>query len=83
MVHGYIYSQPAVEAILLEELAASRPVYVSGSGHAFVCDGNDARGFLHINWGWNGRSNGYYAVSVLAIIGKTKSAILQNEKCNF
>lgn len=66
MVHGYIYSQPAVEAILLEELAASRPVYVSGSGHAFVCDGNDARGFLHINWGWNGRSNGYYAVSVLA-----------------
>lgn len=44
------------------------PVYYSGrgtSGHAFVCDGYDANGLLHFNWGWNGDHNGYYALGYL------------------
>ena len=53
------------------DLQAGRPVYVSGStvnqeGHAFVCDGMKSDGFLHINWGWYGTANGYFAISALA-----------------
>ena len=53
------------------DLQAGRPVYVSGStvnqeGHAFVCDGMQSDGYLHINWGWYGVANGYFALSALA-----------------
>ena len=53
------------------DLQAGRPVYVSGhtvnlEGHAFVCDGIKSDGYLHINWGWNGGANGYFALSALA-----------------
>jgi hypothetical protein len=51
------------------ELNQERPVYISGyneaAGHAFVCDGYDADDLFHINWGWGGMSNGYFAISVL------------------
>lgn len=60
----YEKSNPAAwEPIILEELKAGRPVYMDGvgsNGHAFICDGNDADGYLHINWGWGGMSNGYF-----------------------
>lgn len=53
------------------ELLAGRPLVVSGrttndEGHAFVCDGMQPDGFLHINWGWDGYCDGYYAISALA-----------------
>ena len=53
------------------DLQAGRPVYFSGAtvnqeGHAFVCDGMKSDGYLHINWGWNGMANGYFAISALA-----------------
>ena len=53
------------------DLQAGRPVYFSGvtvnqEGHAFVCDGMQSDGYLHINWGWNGMANGYFAISALA-----------------
>ena len=54
---------------LYSELAAARPVIFSGhkasSGHAFICDGYDGEGRFHINWGWNGQSNGYFLLNVL------------------
>ena len=60
---------------LRAELDAQRPVYVSGAnvygsnssvaGHAFVIDGYNAEGFFHVNWGWNGSSNGYYLLTDL------------------
>lgn len=61
--------------IIYQELQARRPVIMSGadsrgeSGHAFVCDGNDIRGFLHINWGWGGIFNGYFAYGHLTVQG--------------
>ncbi|MDE6528969.1 MAG: C10 family peptidase, partial [Muribaculaceae bacterium] len=62
--HEYYKSNPAAwEPMILEELKAGRPVYMDGvgtNGHAFICDGNDADGYLHINWGWGGMSNGYF-----------------------
>ena len=54
---------------IYHELASQRPVIYSGSkrtgGHAFVCDGYDGNGLFHINWGWNGQSNGYFLLNVL------------------
>ncbi len=55
---------------LKRELNAGRPVLVSGTGsgggHCFVCDGYDAAGLFHINWGWNGMSNGYFELANLS-----------------
>lgn len=54
---------------IYNELAARRPVIYSGSkrtgGHAFICDGYDGNGLFHINWGWNGLSNGYFLLNVI------------------
>lgn len=55
--------------MIRKELDAGYPLSYggqsSGGGHAFVCDGYDAQGFFHINWGWGGYSNGFFALSVL------------------
>ena len=63
------FSSEEWESMLLGELSAHRPVIYSGSkltgGHAFICDGYDGNGMFHFNWGWNGRSNGYFLLSVL------------------
>lgn len=55
--------------IIHSELAAGRPVLYTGSnstiGHAFIADGYTSTSeaeYLHINWGWDGYSNGYFAV---------------------
>lgn len=55
--------------MLRTEISAGRPIYYSGTsiggGHAFVCDGYDANGLFHFNWGWSGMSNGYFDVTIL------------------
>ncbi len=60
----------AWENILNTELNAGRPVLYRGAtadnaGHIFVCDGYDANGMYHFNWGWGGTSNGYFELSAL------------------
>lgn len=54
------------------ELEEGRPVLMGGqssysvsSGHEFVLDGLDAEGMFHVNWGWGGSCNGYYAITSL------------------
>lgn len=63
------YTTEQWESAIYSELSAARPVIYSGSkassGHAFVCDGYDGDGRFHINWGWNGQSNGYFVLNVL------------------
>lgn len=56
--------------MIIDELMQRRPVMYRGSkrggeGHAFVIDGVDSNGLFHINWGWDGVSNGYYALPAL------------------
>lgn len=55
--------------IIYDELAAGRPVYHSGAtatgGHAFVIDGYDGDGLFHVNWGWGGSCDDYFALSVM------------------
>lgn len=58
-----------VNDALIKDLTEGRPVFVcanSKSGaHAFVLDGCAGAGYYHINWGWNGVSNGYFRLSAL------------------
>ena len=65
-------SKDAWDAVIVNEINEGRPVLYSGqdvsSGHAFVCDGYEKRGstvYFHINWGWGGSANGYYASDAL------------------
>ena len=51
--------------LIMAELDARRPVLCSvtvpgSSSHSVVCDGYDAEGYLHMNYGWGGQSDGYY-----------------------
>jgi len=56
--------------MLMSQIDGNNPIIYMGSnvsngGHAFVVDGYDAQGFLHINWGWGGIGNGFYAVTAM------------------
>lgn len=61
---------------IINELVHGRPVYYSASssvnggndtaGHAFVIDGCRDGNFLHVNWGWNGDCDGFYALTSLS-----------------
>ena len=66
------------EQRLRAEIDAGRPVIYSGCntddastwlddvmGHAFVLDGYDEQGLFHVNWGWGGLYDGYFALSAL------------------
>lgn len=64
-----IYGIELWEEVIRQELAAGRPVIYAGQsdegGHQFVCDGYDADGYFHINWGWAGMCNGYFLTTAL------------------
>ena len=67
------YSDAQWSALIQAELAAGRPiVYLAydnytGAGHAFNVDGYDATDdTYHINWGWNGRGNGFFALNAFS-----------------
>lgn len=55
--------------LIYNELVNKRPVIYTGQsasdGHGFICDGYDGNGFFHINWGWGGRYDGFFRLSVL------------------
>jgi hypothetical protein len=55
--------------LLKTELKTNRPIFYAGNGdkggHAFVCDGYDANGLFHFNWGWSGQSDGYFEITAL------------------
>ena len=65
----YMPENEVLEGIATD-LKAGRPVYISAytsnyEGHAFVCDGMQNNGYLHINWGWIGSGDGYFSISAL------------------
>jgi len=50
-----------------EALDAGTPILYgasseAGSGHAFILDGYDTNGLIHINWCWGGQLDGYFSV---------------------
>lgn len=56
-------------SLMFQELMNKRPVVYcgqsTGGGHCFVIDGYDGSGLFHVNWGWGGYYDGYFAISVL------------------
>lgn len=55
--------------LIYEELSNGRPIFYTGTSsiqgaHAWVVDGYDSTGRVHINWGWKGSDNGYYDIDL-------------------
>ncbi len=67
--YRYNYHYYDWDQLIYDELAANRPVLyyggAAGGAHEFVIDGYDANGLFHVNWGWSGTNDGYFALSVL------------------
>lgn len=64
------YSDQEWMDIVSTELTAQRPILYCGQdpvngGHAFVLDGINEDGLVHVNWGWSGSGNGWYDINVL------------------
>ncbi len=66
-----IYPASEWTELIYNNLKNVGPIVMNGQspsqgGHSFVCDGYDGEGLYHINWGWNGSGNGYFALNALA-----------------
>lgn len=64
------YDKEEWMALIFNELSNGRPIFYAGNspsygGHAFVLDGYDATGQVHINWGWRGSDDDYYDIDLL------------------
>lgn len=67
------YDANGWENAIYNELAANNPVIYSGhgtnsGGHCFVTDGYK-NGLFHVNWGWGGSNDGYFALTVMDAYG--------------
>lgn len=69
----YYYTDAEWEQIIRNEIDAFRPIVYSGhsdaGGHAWNCDGYQSDGtggyLYHMNYGWGGSGNGYFAIDNL------------------
>lgn len=63
------YSTSEWHEMIRHELDDDAPVMYSANceegGHEFICDGYSDDDYYHINWGWNGRFDGYYKLDLL------------------
>lgn len=74
-----LYTDAEWAAMIQEELAEDRPIVFCavsggwfGGGHAFNVDGYDATtNKYHINWGWSGDYNNYFALNAFNGGGST------------
>jgi hypothetical protein len=59
------------DSTIVWHLERGIPMYYAGwdvpnvSGHAFICDGYQAGGYFHFNWGWSGSYDGYFYLEEL------------------
>ena len=66
----FFYTTADWDSLVYNELSHQRPVLYSSDAatprpHLFLIDGYDGNGMFHVNWGWAGRSEGYFLLSVL------------------
>lgn len=64
------YNQQAWVRLLINELTAGRAIIYNGTssagGHSFNIDGYEGgTGMFHLNWGWSGIGDGYFALNNL------------------
>ncbi|MBR1395833.1 MAG: C10 family peptidase [Prevotella sp.] len=72
LLYREYYSETEWNDLVTNELVNEhRPILYAGnpkdgsSGHAFVFDGIDADGLVHVNWGWAGKCDGYFSMNLL------------------
>ena len=77
LVDRAAYTSEEWDALIYSELSDKRPVFYGAVqvtsdgeqlGHAFIIDGYEVKsgtGYFHVNWGWSGRSDDYFLISVL------------------
>lgn len=53
------------ENMIYTELEGGNPIYYGGGSHAFVIDGHDGNGYVHVNWGWGGYRDNYFLLSAV------------------
>lgn len=62
----YLDNQTQWENGLRANLDGGMPLYYASNGeaggHAYVLDGYDDNNLFHLNWGWAGWDNGYFAI---------------------
>lgn len=66
------YSETDWMDMVYHEISQNRPILYGGvsgwdGGHAFVIDGYNEDGLVHVNWGWNGNYNGMFDIATLAV----------------
>lgn len=73
-------TESAWEQMIYYEMVAKRPVIIAGynssygEGHFFICDGYDAsKNKYHMNWGWGGWYDGFFAMNALNPDGRNYS----------
>ena len=72
------YSDWEWRQLVYDQLKAGCPLMHSGQdpdngGHAFIFDGVDANGLVHINWGWGSSTAGYFDMLALTPTTSSKS----------
>lgn len=80
---SYRYTPADWERMMRTEIEAGRPVLYTGytgliQGHAFVLDGQDASGLFHVNWGYDGAYDGYFAWEILWPFGPVEEPNPEN-----
>lgn len=70
--HSNDYSLGEWDKLLYGELNERRPLihmgFSTSTGHAFILDGyevHESVGYYHVNWGWDGQSDGFYRIDLL------------------
>ena len=68
--YGTRYTLEEWAALICTELEAGRPIpyHDVWEGHAWVLDGVDADGLFHMNWGFNGKFDGWFELNALIIV---------------
>ncbi len=72
-IRDYVGEKKWMENIY-STLDAKQPIVYLGAdetygGHAFILDGYDEQGLVHVNWGWDGNADGYFSLADLAVTG--------------
>ncbi len=70
MLRRDYYTSDEWRQLIIDELSNRHPVIyraqsANGEGHTFIIDGLNTSGLFHVNWGWNGQCDGYYALNDL------------------
>ena len=69
LIANAIHYEKEGRQILCRELDNGRPIFTGNGNHAFVLDGYASDGSFHVNWGWNGNSDGWFKMYVSNDVG--------------